>query len=358
MLCGFGACKELQACHACETLKGLPCASAICPAYPDANAPFCRKVDERLDHNHSRQTSTTTQGGARVPLDNRAHRPGPFGPIFEGCGRRESRKWAAVALRLFSMSLHTRKGPQPNRFYANTAAISAMKTAAVVSVWCMRKLTLYAGIPHHTSPTTTWNKSHKATLHFCPHDTLALRARLLQHDTQRQRRTTQHSTTHVASTLTPLQTDKSPYDGRGPLHGSELSRCDGAACHLLAQWPYLSHSGRFAFMLNWSVLHSGATLQCSLSRTQKFRSRASKTLFNMRRCSIDALSSGVVGGSLALFARSTRAWPAFGIYLRRYDNYGIDCPLAPRSLALAMSDASASFCSTRVALCNSPIACA
>ena len=64
--------------------------------------------------------------------------------------------------RLFSI-LHTRKGPQPNRFLpegnatwgtvkcpqkcATSAAISATKTAAVVSVWCMRKLTLYAGIP-------------------------------------------------------------------------------------------------------------------------------------------------------------------------------------------------------------------
>ena len=72
--------------------------------------------------------------------------------------------------RLFSMSLHTRKGPQPNRFLpegnatwgtvkcpsgrvgraqkcATSAAMSATKTAAVVSVWRMRKLTLYAGIP-------------------------------------------------------------------------------------------------------------------------------------------------------------------------------------------------------------------
>ena len=72
--------------------------------------------------------------------------------------------------RRFSMSLHTRKGPQPNRFLpegnatwgtvkcpsgrvgraqkcATSAAMSATKTAAVVSVWRMRKLTLYAGIP-------------------------------------------------------------------------------------------------------------------------------------------------------------------------------------------------------------------
>ena len=91
--------------------------------------------------------------------------------------------------RLFSMSLHTRKGPQPNRFsqsplpyrkatwgtgkchsgragraqkYATTAAISAIKTAAVVSVWCMRKLTLYAGIPTHTDCTPLFNKlAHK-----------------------------------------------------------------------------------------------------------------------------------------------------------------------------------------------------
>ena len=111
-------------------------------------------------HNHSRQTSATTQGGARVPLDNRTHWPGqvalePPLPYFRG-------------------------------------------------LWRVGKSKMGCGrttVRHHTSPTTTWNKSHKATLHFCPHDTLALRARLLQHDTQRQRRTTQHSTRRVVSTL-------------------------------------------------------------------------------------------------------------------------------------------------------------
>ena len=141
-------------------------------------------------HNHSRQTSTTTQGGARVPLDNRTHWPGQ------------------VAL----------EPPLPN----------------FRGLWRVGKSKMGCGrttVRHHTSPTTTWNKSHKATLHFCPHDTLALRARLLQHDTQRQRRTTQHSTRRVVSTL------RSHLDARtrAPRHLSHLS-------HL--PFPLLlSHSG-------------------------------------------------------------------------------------------------------------------
>ena len=94
---------------------------------------------------------TTTEGGARVPLDNRAHWPGQ------------------VALE-----------PPP----------------ALFSMGCGRTTAR-----HQTSPTTTWNRSHKQPCTFAPATHWSLRARLLQHDTQRQRRTTQHSTRHVASTL-------------------------------------------------------------------------------------------------------------------------------------------------------------
>ena len=44
--------------HACEALKGLPCASAISPAYPDANAPFT--------HTHARARARTRTRNARA----------------------------------------------------------------------------------------------------------------------------------------------------------------------------------------------------------------------------------------------------------------------------------------------------
>ena len=75
---------RMQGCvdsHACEALKGLPCASAISPAYPDANAPT-----KEANKNRSR-----TRGALYSPLLNPPRSPNcwkrPTSEIGTGDGR-------------------------------------------------------------------------------------------------------------------------------------------------------------------------------------------------------------------------------------------------------------------------------
>ena len=71
--------------------------------------------------------------------------------------------FAGTAL-LKRRSKHTHTHTHKHAAYATSAAISAMKTAAAVSVRCMRKLTLYAGIPHtHTHPPRTARGGRQST---------------------------------------------------------------------------------------------------------------------------------------------------------------------------------------------------
>ena len=124
-------------------------------------------MDERLDHNHSKQTSTTTEGGARVPLDNRASNPTLLPPQHTG----------PLRARLLQHDTQ-RQRRTTQRSTRHVASTLRSHLDARMRAPCTKQ-------PHTIAPATLW----------------PLRARLLQHDVRHQRRTTQHSTRHVAGTL-------------------------------------------------------------------------------------------------------------------------------------------------------------